>query len=460
MATVGINFGSATSGAGFDVATTVSSILAVQRTPETAWTSRTTQLKAQDAALTSIGTALSALTTSLSTLTSFDGALSAKSGASSDPTTVALTAAGSSARAGTHAITVQRLAQTSSQYSSTVASGDTLAGSLTLQVGGGAPATIALDSSNNTLAGLSAAINAANLGVNANVITDTSGSRLSLVSATSGAAGGIAVTSSVTSLVASNTASTPLNFTVGQNGLDAQFTVDGVALTNSSNSVSNAIPGVTVQLLGTSSVGAQVEIANDTSTVTSAVKSFVTSYNALVTAVKGQEGKDSTGAALPLYGSSVLSQIQAQTSSALGTASVSSGALKYLTQFGVTAGTDGTLSVNATALAGTLSANFDNAASFFQGVGGFGQSLLTSLNGLGGSGTSGAVQSALAQNASEETTLATNTSTLEARLATYQTNLTATLNTANQILQGIPQQLNEINQIYAAITGYGNNKGG
>lgn len=320
MATVGINFGSATSGAGFDVATTVSSILAVQRTPETAWTSRTTQLKAQDAALTSIGTALSALTTSLSTLTSFDGALSAKSGASSDPTTVALTAAGSSARAGTHAITVQRLAQTSSQYSSTVASGDTLAGSLTLQVGGGAPATIALDSSNNTLAGLSAAINAANLGVNANVITDTSGSRLSLVSATSGAAGGIAVTSSVTSLVASNTASTPLNFTVGQNGLDAQFTVDGVALTNSSNSVSNAIPGVTVQLLGTSSVGAQVEIANDTSTVTSAVKSFVTSYNALVTAVKGQEGKDSTGAALPLYGSSVLSQIQAQTSSALGTA--------------------------------------------------------------------------------------------------------------------------------------------
>ena len=82
------------------------------------------------------------------------------------------------------------------------------------------------------------------------------------------------------------------------------------------------------------------------------------------------------------------------------------------------------------------------------------------MNGLGGSGTSGAVQSALAQNASEETTLATNTSTLEARLATYQTNLTATLNTANQILQGIPQQLNEINQIYAAITGYGNNKGG
>ena len=47
---------------------------------------------------------------------------------------------------------------------------------------------------------------------------------------------------------------------------------------------------------------------------------------------------------------------------------------------------------------------------------------------------------------------------MDARIATQQTNLTASLNAANQTLQAIPLQLNMIDQIYSAITGY-NQKG-
>jgi len=47
---------------------------------------------------------------------------------------------------------------------------------------------------------------------------------------------------------------------------------------------------------------------------------------------------------------------------------------------------------------------------------------------------------------------------MDARIATQQTSLTAALNSANQTLQSIPLQLNMIDEIYSAITGY-NQKG-
>lgn len=84
---------------------------------------------------------------------------------------------------------VNLLAQTSSEYSDSISGGDTLSGSLTIQVGSGASQTITLDSGSNTLSSLAAAINAADVGVRASIITDSTGSRLSLVSGTSGAGG-------------------------------------------------------------------------------------------------------------------------------------------------------------------------------------------------------------------------------------------------------------------------------
>src|SRR5580704_16577647 len=194
MGTVGINFGAATSGQGFDVASTVTAILAAQQAIETPWKGQLTALQAQDTVFTTLGTQLSTLTTSLQSLTDFTGVMAQKQGSSSDNNVLELTSATSTAVAGSHSIVVNTLAQTSSEYTDTIANkADTLSGSLTIQ-----GHTITVDSSNNTLATFANAINLAGIGVSASVITDTAGSRLSLVSGTSGAAGQLTISGGLT----------------------------------------------------------------------------------------------------------------------------------------------------------------------------------------------------------------------------------------------------------------------
>ena len=129
MGTVGINFGSATSGQGFDVATTVTQIQASEQAIETPWQNQLAALQAQDAAFTSLGTDLSSLTTSLQALTDFQGVFAAKQGSSSNTDLLSLTSASATAAAGSHTITISQLAQTSSEASSAISNAnDTLSG--------------------------------------------------------------------------------------------------------------------------------------------------------------------------------------------------------------------------------------------------------------------------------------------------------------------------------------------
>ncbi len=148
----------------------------------------------------------------------------------------------------------------------------------------------------------------------ASVISDSSGSRLSLVSGTSGSAGQLTVTSALSD------ATTGVNLAnnTGTTGADASLNVDGIALTSASNTVSTAIPGVTFQLLA-ADVGSpvQVEITNNNTAIETAFSSMVTAYNAVVKDVSTQEGNDSSGNPEPLYGSPTLSLIQSQLSSAV-----------------------------------------------------------------------------------------------------------------------------------------------
>jgi len=198
MGTVGLSFGSPTSGAGFDVSSTVAAIIGHLQNVETPWKTQLTSLESQDTAISSLGTLFSNLSNDMSSLTDLEGILSEKTGSSSDTNVVELTAADSSAIAGTHTVTVTSLAQTSSGYLAPVAdASDTLSGWITLQVGNGAAQKISVPTTagDNTLAGLEAAINASGLGISASVLTDSSGSRLSLVSGTSGKSGNITVTS-------------------------------------------------------------------------------------------------------------------------------------------------------------------------------------------------------------------------------------------------------------------------
>ncbi len=371
MGTVGLSFGSPTSGAGFDVSSTVSEIVSNLENVETPWKNQLTSLESEDTVISNLGTLFSSLSTDMSALTDFQGALAQKEGSSSDTGVLELTAANSTATAGTHTVVVNNLAQTASGYLDEVTNAsDALAGSLTIQVGNGTAETVVVGAAPSspaantiytgsgaiTLAKLASAISSANLGVTANVLTDSSGSRLSLVSNTSGSAGKMTITSQLTdaNLVSTTNTTGAINYNATVGGKDASLVIDGVPLTSASNTVTNLIPGVTFQLLAPSAQESdgslepvQVVISNDNSGVETAVNQFVTDYNSLIKAVNTQEGYDSTGKPEPLFGSPTVSLLQQQLLSSLNTQSPNG----YL---------DGITANNGTTLSGSMTIQVGN----------------------------------------------------------------------------------------------------
>jgi flagellar hook-associated protein 2 len=206
MGTVGLSFGSPTSGTGFNVSQTVSEIVANLQNVETPWKNQLSTLEGQDTVISNLGTLVSNLSNDVSSLTDFDGILAQKEGSSSNTNVLELTSASSSATAGTHSVTVNRLASTSSGYLGEVSgSSAALSGQLTLQAGDGSAitfvigagsstgSTIYTGSGNDTLDDLASAINSSGVGITANVENDSAGSWLSLTSGTSGADGNISV---------------------------------------------------------------------------------------------------------------------------------------------------------------------------------------------------------------------------------------------------------------------------
>ena len=316
MATVGLSFGSPSGGQGINVSQTVSQITALMQNVETPWKTQLAQLQTQDLVYSNLGTDLSNLTTSLQSLTDFQGVLLSKQGSSSNTNVLQLLSASNSALAGSHTVVVSTLAQTNSFYSEDFANpADLVNGTLTLTVNGGTAVAINTDTGGDTIAQLATKINSSNAGVTANIITDAGGSRLSLVSNASGTAGNFTVGTTLTD--ATNSANT-IAFTQAQAGTNASFTVDGISETSSSNTVTNAIPGVSFQLLSAAPASpVQVEIANNNAAVETAVNTFVNSYNTALKDLNTQEGKTSTGSPEPLFGSPTVSLLQTQLQAAL-----------------------------------------------------------------------------------------------------------------------------------------------
>jgi flagellar hook-associated protein 2 len=454
MGTIGLSFGSPTSGQGIDVASTVTQMVAQLQATETPYKTQLTSLQSQDTVISNLGSLLSTLSNDVSALTDPAGVLSGKQGSSSDTNTLALLSADTTATAGSHTVTVQNLAQTSTEASSAVGANDILSGSFSFHIGSGSSQTVSVDPSNNTLAGLAATINQAGIGVSASIVTDSSGSRLSLISQTDGAAGQITIDSN--SLSDATTGA--VSFIAGQAGQDALFTVDGIQTTSASNTITGAIPGVTMQLLGKSTTPVQVQIDNDTSSVTTALSTMVNDYNAVVSALSAQEGKDASGNPEPLYGSPIISQLQQMLSSALTTPSGTS--LTSPTQVGLSLNSNGSLSLDADQLTTALNDNYSGVQALFQNSKSFGLNLEQAVNNAGTGSTTSILSQAQTANGTAETNLNSTISTMDARITTQQTSLTAELNAANQTLQEIPMQLTMVNEIYSAITGYNQGQNG
>lgn len=461
MGSVGISFGSPTSGQGFDVSSTVSQIVANLKAVETPWNTQLSTLQSQDTVLTSIGTDLNALSSALGSLTDFEGVLAEKEGSSSDQSVLQLTSAASNAVAGSHTIVVSSLAQTSSYYSDAISNTDTLSGSLTISVGSGTAQTINIDSADgdNTISSLADAINSGNYGISASVINDGTMQRLSLVSNTSGAAGNLMISASLND----TTSGSAVNFTQGQAGADAQFTIDGISATSSSNTVAAVIPGVTFQLLSAApGTSVQVEITNNNTDVQSAVNSFVSAYNKVIGDLNTQEGNDSSGNPEPLFGSPKISTLQEQLQQALDFTQ-STGAVTSFTQLGVSVNNDGTLTLNTDTLGSKLNSNYQDVVNFFQPSGNFtsfGGNFSSVLNNLSNSAPDGVLTLAQQENSMQQSTLNANITNENTLINTEQASLTTELNAANYTLEAIPSRINEVNELYNAIIGYNQNANG
>jgi len=338
MGTVGLSFGSPTSGAGFDVSSTVASIVSNLQNVETPWKTQLATLQTEDTAISSLGTLFSNLSNDMSSLTDLEGILSEKTGSSSDTNVLTLTAADSTAVAGTHTVEVQSLATTSSGYLAEIAdASDSLSGSITLQVGSGTAQTITVPSSgsgNDNLDGLASAINASGVGITASILTDASGSRLSLVSGTSGANGNITV--SANSIV-DTTNNLSYTGTAGSSSANSAGTLTGIA--NQSDTLSGSI---SIQVGG--GAARTVTVGTSSNTLAALAQAINTTSNIGVTAsvVQNNDGtyslsllSNTAGTAGTLNVSSSIVDTTTPANTVLGYTSPVSGANARLTVDGV-----------------------------------------------------------------------------------------------------------------------------
>ena len=152
-------------------------------------------------------------------------------------------------------------------------------------------------------------------------------------------------------------------------------------------------------------------------------------------------------------------------SSILDTSSTSTALLNYtnssdinsLTSLGISVNNDGSLTFAAGSLDSLLNSDYSSVVGFFQNANSWGQTFNTMLTNAGSSSSTGIMSLALKSDSNIESTLNADISREESMISTEQKSLTTELNTANQIMQELPTQLQGVNELYSAITGYNKN---
>lgn len=384
-------------GSGLDVKSLVSQLMAVEQRPLNLLATQEAGFYAKLSGLGAVSGAMSALQTAAQSLVSAGTDVFKTS--VSDSSVLAASAAGN-AVAGSYSVAVTALAQrqkliAAGTASSTAAIGTGADTTLTFQLGtisGGAltngiytgasfaadatksSVAVTIGSSNNTLAGIRDAINAANAGVTATIVNDGSGSpnRLSLTSNDTGAASSLKLTVSgdaaIDALLSYDPQTATQNLTQTVAAQNAQFSVDGVSINSASNSVTDAIQGVTLNLAKSnpapSPATATVTVQRDSSSLTAALSALVNGYNNANKAVASATAK---GAAL--QGDWAVLGLQRQVRAILGSVQSSGGTYTMLSQLGVSFQTNGSLALDSAKLAAALSSNFSDAAAFTSALG-------------------------------------------------------------------------------------------
>ena len=387
-------------GSGIDIDSIVASMVAAERAP------KETQLATLEKKTTTQITAVGALKGAISDFQTALGALNkpelfqARSATSSKSDLVGVTAT-TTAGAGSYQLEVKSLASSSKvalqPFTNTAGAPATFGGgTLTFKIGD-KNLSVVVDEANNTLAGIRDAINVGgkDIGLTATIVTDDAGARLVLSSASTGAGEDITVEGKTTNAGLGSRLLEALSFDGSiaepdpsdeaamalyregpmtlSKAQSAQISVDGLLITSKTNKVEGAIEGVTLDLKAKTIANEPltVTVAEDKAGVKKQIQSFVDSYNKLIGVINAQTKVTSVGEGkAPVTGALVgdatartlLNPIRNELVNVQG-----DGALRALTDIGITTQKDGTLAIDSAKLDKAMASNFGELSGMFTG---------------------------------------------------------------------------------------------
>jgi flagellar hook-associated protein 2 len=346
-------------GSGLDIETIISSLMEVEQIPLQSLQVKEGDLLTQVSAYGTLRSALATFQDSVSALAASDSfnLFTATSG-EADAYSVS---ADNTATVGSYSISVDTLAKAHKMGSTTsIASSSTLIGNA------GDKMTITIDTNQFTieyggksLSTIQDLINEAtdNIGVTAGIVQESASSfHLVLTSDSTGVDNAMVLTFADSGDIP---IADPLGMTDIQVAVDSQMTIDGTyTITRSSNTVTDAIGGVTFELLAQSASASQMTVSRDSNSTASLVSALVDSYNTLMSSISELSNGD-------LSGDGTLRLIESQIRNMVGEKAGVSGAYTYASQVGISFEDDGTLSFDSTELSTALTADHDAVVDFF-----------------------------------------------------------------------------------------------
>ena len=301
---------------GIDVKSIVSQLVALERAPLQSLQTQATSLKSKVSvygSLKSMATALGDAADKLSKSSNWSGVTAT----SSDSSAVSVNASGTAQRTSL-SVEVQRLAKAQSTASSAVTKDSPVgSGTLSIQIGNWAGGTFAPGSAaavnvsvaaDDSLSEVAAKINDADAGVSATVLRDSSGERLLIRSNDTGETNGfrIQVTDDDGAPNDANGLSrlaydpgTATGMSLSQAGLNALATINNVAVSSASNTLSDNLPGMTLTLTKETTAPVEIKLSTDEAAIKKNIEAFVNAYNSLndllTTTTKYDEGSKTAG---------------------------------------------------------------------------------------------------------------------------------------------------------------------
>lgn len=353
-------------GSGLDLENLVTSLMQVERRPLTSLQNQVKSFNTKISALGTLSSKLSTLQTAAKGLvpSPVETALNKFStfSAAVGDTSIASARASTGAVAGEYTLAVNQLAQGQRIASAAFAGGtdSTIAtGTLTVDFGsvdGGSftadplrQATINIDSTNNTLGGLRNAINQANIGLSATIVNGTSGAQLVI---TGQDGGNQAFSLNGLTGFAFNPADPPAStdFVSNRPALNAEFSLNGIPATSSSNTVTDVLDGVTLTLTKKNATGESTTLSitrDDSTKLKEGIDAFIKAYNDAAATIKSQGAYNTeTKVAGALQGNSLLRTTESSLRNLVFSATTGSGDYQRLSDLGIGFAADGTLKVN------------------------------------------------------------------------------------------------------------------